>query len=317
MKVRIASKQRAADGIAAFDLVKEDGTALPPFTAGAHIDVFLANGCVRQYSLLGSPADQKRYRIAVLREVNSRGGSRAMHDLNEGDLLEISEPKNHFPLVDDAAHSVLLAGGIGVTPILSMAEQLLHSDASFEFHYCTREPSRAAFLERFSKMDMVDIARVYYDTGSPAQKIDLAAVLANPQSTKHLYVCGPGGFIEAVLNQAKALGWNPDNLHREFFAAPVQSMPSTQTQSFKVVLSSSGQCVDVAEDESVIEALARSGIELPTSCEQGVCGTCLTRIVQGVPDHRDAYLTDKEKEANNQFLPCCSRSKSPVLVLEL
>lgn len=317
MKVRIASKQRAADDIAAFDLVKEDGTALPPFAAGAHIDVFLANGCVRQYSLFGSPADRKQYRIAVLREVNSRGGSRAMHDLNEGELLEIGEPKNHFPLVDDATHSVLLAGGIGVTPILSMAEQLLHSDASFEFHYCTREPSRAAFLERFSQADMADVAHVYYDTAGPAQKIDLAAVLANPKPTTRLYVCGPGGFIEAVLNQAKALGWNADNLHREFFAAPAQSTPGAQTQSFKVVVASSGQCIDVAEDESVIAALARSGVELPTSCEQGVCGTCLTRIVEGVPDHRDAYLTDKEKEANNQFLPCCSRSKSPTLVLDL
>lgn len=315
MKVLLAQKHTAAEDICVFELVSPDGAPLPAFEAGAHIDVNLANGLVRQYSLCNAPGETHRYQIGVLRDPASRGGSTAMHALEPGMALEISAPRNHFALDAKASHSILLAGGIGVTPILCMAEQLAASDASFELHYCTRSPERTAFAERFAAQDLQPRARIYHDVDAPEQRIDLDAVVAAPEAGKHLYVCGPAGFIDAVLTRAKAAGWQDANLHREYFAAAPQ--PAAESGWFKVQIQSTGQIIDVEPEQTITEALSANGVDILTSCEQGVCGTCLTRVISGEPEHRDCYLTDEEHAANDQILPCCSRSRSPLLVLDL
>ncbi|SDP68700.1 vanillate O-demethylase ferredoxin subunit [Ralstonia sp. 25mfcol4.1] len=312
MQVRIASKTAVADGIALFELVAADGNALPPFTAGAHVDVHLGNGLVRQYSLCNDPAETHRYQLGVLRDAASRGGSAAMHALTAGNMLEISAPKNHFPLHADARHSVLLAGGIGVTPILAMAQSLARSGASFEFHYCTRSAASTAFQDRIAGDDLRERTFLYHDD---RQRADLQRLLASPQADTHLYVCGPTGFMAAVLDTARAAGWRESSLHREYFSAP--ETPSSPGGAFQVTVQSTGRVIDIGADETVVQALAEHGVEIQTSCEQGVCGTCLTRVLSGTPDHRDAYLTDEERAANDQFLPCCSRARTGMLVLDL
>ncbi|MNP17333.1 Phthalate dioxygenase reductase [compost metagenome] len=316
MQVKVVRKFEAATDICAFELARPDGGDLPVFSAGAHIDVHLKNGIIRQYSLCNPPADTQRYLIAVLRDANSRGGSVAMHELEEGELLEISEPRNHFPLNADAEHSLLLAGGIGVTPILCMAQELKAKGASFEMHYCARDASRMAFRERLALGDLATRVNLYFDDAGPSARVDLAKLLAHPAPGRHLYVCGPAGFITVVLETAKAAGWDDRCVHREFFAAA--SVPrASQPGSFQIKLSSSGQVIDVTPDQSVVDALLAVGVEVPTSCKQGVCGVCITRVLAGEPDHLDFYLSDDEKALNNQFTPCCSRSKSPLLELDL
>ncbi|MCI3207360.1 MULTISPECIES: PDR/VanB family oxidoreductase [Pandoraea] len=316
MKVRLANKRDVATDICEFELVSVDGSALPAFTAGAHIDVHVADGCVRQYSLCNAPGETHRYCLGVLRDPQSRGGSVGMHALTVGTEIEISAPRNHFPLADSAKHSILLAGGIGVTPILCMAEALAASEASFEVHYCTREPARTAFRDRFAREGIAAKTRLYFD--SEGERADLDAILAQPSGGKHLYVCGPAGFIEAVLARAEAAQWPEGNVHREYFAAPVhESADGEADRAFQVKLHSSGRVIDVPAGETIVAALAAQGVEVQMSCEQGVCGTCLTRVIDGTPDHRDVYLTDDERAANDQILPCCSRSKSAMLVLDL
>lgn len=317
LSVRVARKANEALDIQSFELVDPQGAALPAFTAGAHIDVFLPNGLIRQYSLCNDPGETHRYLIGVLRDPASRGGSEAMHDqVNEGDLLQISAPKNHFPLAEQAQRSLLLAGGIGITPILCMAESLGRQGADFEMHYCTREEARTAFAARLAAAPFASAVQFHFDAGAPDQKLDLPALLAQPRTGTHLYVCGPKGFINAVLDQAKAAGWPAEQLHCEFFAGEeVKALAGDG--SFQVKLASSGKLITVPADTTVVKALGAAGVDVMVSCEQGVCGTCLTKVLEGEVDHRDQYLTPEEQAANDQFLPCCSRAKSPMLVLDL
>jgi vanillate O-demethylase ferredoxin subunit len=315
LQVRVSRKVSEADGISSFELVPTVGTELPAFEAGAHIDVHLKDGLVRQYSLCNPPTERHRYQIAVLRDPSSRGGSTAMHDdIEAGHVITISAPKNHFPL-EPATRSVLFAGGIGVTPILAMAEALSGAGADFEMHYNVRSPERTAFRERIAAAPYADRVHFHYDSGDAAQKLDVASVLGAPKPGTHVYVCGPGGYIDHVLGTASALGWPPAQVHREYFnAVPVDETGDT---AFDVKLASSGQVFTIPVGRTVVEVLEENGVDVPVSCEQGVCGTCLTRVLEGMPDHRDVYLTDEERAANDQFTPCCSRSKSPTLTLDL
>ncbi|WP_313706705.1 PDR/VanB family oxidoreductase [Massilia sp.] len=315
IEVRVASRTCEADGICSYELVRTDGQPLPAFEAGAHVDVHLNDKLVRQYSLCNAPGETHRYLIGVLRDADSRGGSQAMHDhVDTGSVLRISEPKNHFPLVD-AKRTVLLAGGIGVTPILAMAEALAAKGAAFEMHYCARSPEKAAFKERLAGCGFASRVRFHYDSGDAAQKLDLQALLAQPQADTHVYVCGPQGFIDYVMNTAKAQGWPAAQLHVEYFSAA--AVDTSGDGAFEVKLASSGKVVTIPAGKTVIKVLEEQGVVVPYSCEEGVCGTCLTRVLEGVPDHRDMYLTEEEQAANDQFTPCCSRSKTPVLVLDL
>lgn len=319
--VRVVRKRTEAEGICSFELASASGAPLPAFSAGSHVDVHIggaggAGGLTRQYSLCNDPSESHRYLIAVLRESASRGGSAAMHDqVHEGSVLTISPPKNHFALAHDAPRHLLMAGGIGVTPILCMAERLAAVGATFEMHYAARSRSRLAFADRIAGSRFADRVHLHLDDGPAAQRLDLAAVLAAQPPLTHLYVCGPRGFMDAVIAAARAAGWPDGRIHFEFFAADVA--PRCGDGAFEVQLASSGRLIAVKPDQTVIDALAAAGVVVPTSCEQGVCGTCLTRVIDGAPDHRDSYLTPEEQAAGDQFLPCCSRSHSARLVLDL
>jgi vanillate O-demethylase ferredoxin subunit len=317
MTLSVARKWRETPDIFSFELVDPEGRELPPFTAGAHLDIEVAPGLVRQYSLCNDPRSRNHYQIAVLRETPSRGGSTALVDRVEiGHDIRVSEPRNHFALEPSARHSLLLAGGIGITPILCMAERLANTGASFEMHYAARSPDRAAFRERILASPFVDKAQLHFDEGPEQQRLDLEAILANPKPGAHLYVCGPSGLIEAALSIAKARGWPASRVHREFFA-PAAGKLEAEADAFQVKLASSGAVFDIPADKSITQVLAEHGVDVPTSCEQGVCGTCLTRVLEGEPDHRDVYLTAGEQAQNDQMTPCCSRAKTQLLVLDL
>lgn len=313
--VKVINKIREAEGIVSFELAREDGAPLPAFSAGSHIDVHIPGGLVRQYSLCNDASEQHRYRIAVLRDPASRGGSTGMHEaVNEGDNITISSPKNHFPL-QHATQTLLFAGGIGVTPLLCMAQRLHKTGAGFTMHYCTRSEERTAFHTEIRDSAFAGHVQFHFDAGAAEQKLDIKKALGKPDAGKHLYVCGPSGFIDFVINAAKAEGWGSDQIHLEYFGAAPQDTSSDG--SFDVKIASTGNIYTVEAGDNIIQVLRHNGIEILTSCEQGVCGTCITRVLEGEPDHRDMYLTNEEKAANDQFMPCCSRSKSKVLVLDL
>lgn len=315
LQVRIVRRAVEAVDIVSLELAALDGSALPAFSAGSHIDVEIRPGLIRQYSLCNDPSEQHRYLIGVLRDPASRGGSVAVHeDLQEGQVIHISTPRNHFSLAP-ARRSLLFAGGIGVTPILCMAERLAQTGADFEMHYCARSAKRAAFSERIRQSGFADRVHMHYDDCEAEQKLDLSSVLAQADAGTHLYVCGPGGFIEFVTQGARSHGWEPARIHSEYFAG--QTIDTSADQAFNVKLASSGKVVSVPAGQSVVAALRQAGVAIEVSCEQGVCGTCLTRVLDGQPDHRDNYLSEDEKAANDQFLPCCSRARSKLLVLDL
>lgn len=317
MTVQIARKRVVAEDVAVFDLVDPAGGDLPAFSAGSHIDVEISPGLVRQYSLCNPAPDRQRYTIAVLKEAKSRGGSVALHALATGASLKVSEPRNHFGLDGSARRSLLFAGGIGVTPILCMAERLHHIGADFELHYCARSLIRMAFHQELSSSAFAARTHLHLDDGPIGQQLDLDSALQNQaKAGAHLYVCGPAGFIELVLGTARAHGFTDEALHREFFTVDPQEQPEDGS-TFKIQIASTGEILTVASDRSALDVMREHGVPVPASCELGICGTCITKILDGVPDHRDFILSEKEKDAGDQFTPCCSRSKSPVLVLDL
>lgn len=316
LNVKVRARKQEAEGICSFELAHVDAQELPPFSAGAHIDVHVAPGLVRQYSLCGDPAERKFWRIGVLLDPASRGGSSAMHEkFTAGEVLRVSPPKNLFELVDNAAHSVLIAGGIGVTPILAMARQLQRQGRPFELHYCARSPERMAFRDEIRASAFADNARMYFSDASTAP-FDAAAALRDAPAGAHLYVCGPAGFMDHVLTSARSSGWSEERLHREHFSAAAVVDPSGD-QPFRLHLHRTGATLDVPAGVSALQVLLDHGIDVNYSCEAGVCGSCMTSVLEGTPDHRDTCLMDAERAENNVFTPCCSRSKTPTLVLDL
>jgi ferredoxin-NADP reductase len=314
--VQVAGKSFEAASICTLAFVDPLGKPLPPFEAGAHIKVHLNNGMVRQYSLCNDPREKYRYVIGVLRVPASRGGSAAIHeDIEVGDFLEISEPKNHFPLDRSEPRSLLLAGGIGITPIICMAERLVSIGADFELHYCTRSLDRTAFVDRIAQSAYAGRVSHHFSDGPVEQWLDLPAVLDRQPPGTHLYVCGPEGFMDFVISAATQKGWPDHRVHREYFFASTRAPGSAV--AFDVRIASTGKIYRVAEDKSVAEALAEYGVAIPTSCKQGVCGTCMTRVIEGEVDHRDLCLTPEEHAKHDRFTPCCSRAKGALLVVDL
>ena len=309
--VRIEAKTAVAQDVCALTLVAADGGALPAFTAGAHVDVHLPGGLIRQYSLSNDPAETHRYVLGVLREAESRGGSKAVHELVPGQTLQVGAPKNHFPLAAQARRSLLIAGGIGITPILAMARQLASEGAAFEFHYAASSAERMAFRADIEASDWAEVANFHVGP----ERLDVKQLLAAQDGDVHVYVCGPKRLIDAIVDAAQGLGWAAERVHREFFAG-AEAPASGQDRAFDIELRS-GRVITVAADQSAAQALIAAGVPLLTSCEQGVCGTCLTRVLAGQPEHRDLYLTPEEQAANDQFLPCCSRARGYRLVLDL
>ncbi|WP_322469613.1 PDR/VanB family oxidoreductase [Hydrogenophaga sp. SNF1] len=315
LRLRVARKSREAAGVAAFELRSLDGSALPPFTAGAHVDVLLREGLVRQYSLCNAPWERDRYVLGVQRKVDSRGGSVAMHDeVHEGAIVDIGLPRNLFSMAP-AKRSLLFGAGIGITPLLSMAEVLHASGRAFELHYSARSPEQAAFRARLAAAAYADRVRFHFSTGPGANRLELPPLLATPDPEARLYVCGPPGYIGDITDFAAAHGWRADQVCVERFGATTAS--SGGDRAFDVVLARSGRRFTIAPGQAIHEVLLSEGVEVPLSCEQGVCGTCLTRVLSGVPDHRDSFLDASEHARNDCMTVCCSRATSPELLLDL
>lgn len=316
IRLIVAHRRTDAEGVCVFELVHPEGRELPSFTAGSHIEVHLPK-MVRHYSLCNSPSDRSRYVIGVLDQPGGRGGSRWIHErLKIGDEIEVGRPRNFFELNESAPASILIAGGIGVTPLLSMMESLHAIGAEYQFHYFAASDSKMAFKERFQRSDFV--ARTHLHLGYDIQAVEcqLDRVLGSALPDVHVYACGPQGLIDAVRCHAAKHGMSQAQVHFELFGTP----PPLQTEAdrtFRIVIHRTGQSVEIPPGVPVTEALASAGVVIPTSCEAGVCGTCRTRVVEGQPEHRDLYLTPEEQASNQVFLPCCSRSISSVLVIDL
>lgn len=312
LTVRVASCRVAAQDIVAIEFESADGTLLPPFEAGAHVDVQVTGELLRQYSLSNDPAAHGRYRLGVLLDPKSRGGSAAVHaGFHVGQVVEIGRPRNNFPLRLDVAHTVLFAGGIGITPILAMAHTLHAEGRSFELHYCGRSAARLAFLDELHRFG--PRVHVHVDDGPESQHLHIDTVLGAPSPNQHLYVCGPNGFMDFVTHAAQRLRWSEDTVHLERFGAEV----NTDGAPFTVVAARSKVSFEVQPGERIAEKLIEHGIEVRMSCQSGVCGTCVTRVIDGMPDHRDHVQTASEKASNRTITVCCSRSKTRRLVLDI
>lgn len=312
LTVRVAARYQAAQDIVAIEFESVDGMPLPPFEPGAHVDVQVTGELMRQYSLSNNPAAHGRYRLGVLLDPKSRGGSAAVHAaLHVGQVVEIGRPRNNFPLRMDAAHTVLFAGGIGITPMLAMAHALQAATCSFELHYCGRSAARLAFVDELQRFGVN--VHVHADDGPSSQHLHIDTVLADPAPGRHLYVCGPNGFMDFVTNAAQRLGWSEGTVHLERFGAEV----NTDGAPFTVVAARSKVVFDVQPGERIAEKLIEHGIDVRMSCQSGVCGTCITRVIEGMPDHRDYVQTASEKASNRTITVCCSRSKTRQLVLDI
>ncbi|KMO29529.1 PDR/VanB family oxidoreductase [Methylobacterium aquaticum] len=313
LRVEIADRRQAAEDIIVLDLIPVEGTTLPPFEPGAHVDVEIGPDLVRQYSLCGDPSRTDRYRLGILLDPASRGGSAGIHaQFQVGRRVTISAPRNNFPLASAAA-TVLVGGGIGITPLLAMAHHLHAVGLPFRLHYCARARAKAAFLAELAEAPYADSVQLHFDDGGPDQRLDPSRDFPAPSEGAHLYVCGPTGFMDWVIGSATKLGYPDAQVHKEYFGAEVDASGG----AFEVELSRSGRVVPVAAGQSIVAALKTVGMRVEVSCEQGVCGTCLCDVLEGVPDHRDSYLTDDEKGGNDQMMLCCSRAKTPRLVLDL
>ncbi|WP_221797113.1 PDR/VanB family oxidoreductase [Oceanobacter mangrovi] len=322
--VRLQQKTVIATDIVLLTLVRPDHQLMPAFEAGAHVDLHLPNGLIRQYSLCNSPTDRRYYQLGVLLDPHSRGGSAAIHQLPVGADLMLSQPRNLFPL-HDGQHHVLIAGGIGITPILCMAEELQRRGQSFELHYCVRSRDRQAFTELLQQPPLSNSVVLHIDDDPTTEALPLSSLLVHHEH-RQLYVCGPGGLIKAVNASALEAGWPASQIHFEQFAvasagsdaasSSVQGS-TTPNNDFEIVIASSGQVIPVAATQSAANAMQAAGIPVELSCEQGICGSCLTAVVDGLPDHRDYFQSEAEKAANERFTPCCSRSHSRRLVVDL
>lgn len=314
ISVRVAQRRKEAEDIIGLVLKPANGLVLPAYEAGAHIDVKLPNGMIRQYSLCGDSDQAHVYELAILLEPEGRGGSRCVHaQIAQGDVVQISAPRNLF-VVEPSPRALLFAGGIGITPIIAMADSLDRTGRKFALHYCTRTASRAAFSDRIGRSLYAGRVHYHFDD-QPETRLDAAALLATPDAETNLYVCGPNGFMDHVLGAARAAGWPEERLHCERFSAPAPEVGNNR--AFEIELEGSGQVIPVAAGQSALAALAAAGIEIPVSCEQGICGTCLTNVVAGTPDHRDMFLSLAERAANDCFTPCCSRAVTARLVIQL
>ena len=317
-----------AVGIHSYELVDPAGAELPPFTAGAHIDVHLPNGVIRQYSLCNAPSERHRYVIAVLRDEHGRGGSKALHErLSVQDVATFSHPRNNFSLGTPAGKVILLAGGIGVTPLKSMAHALEEAAIPFELHYCARNVGYAAFAAELAGPWQHGVSRLYFDHGNPAEGLDIAALLRTLEPGAHLFCCGPAGFMQACASAAAH--WPAGSVHFEHFKAPESASPAsgpasdptsgpgsgTAPGSFAVKIASSGKVIDVAAGVSIADALNAAGVRIETSCQSGLCGTCKVRYLEGEVDHQDMILDDAEQQ--HYLTACVSRAKSALLVLDL
>jgi vanillate O-demethylase ferredoxin subunit len=309
--LRVHRIEWAAEGILEVELRDPTGGDLPAFDAGAHVDLALPNGISRSYSLANDPAERHRWVLGIGLDPSSRGGSRFVHrDLRVGETLTVVGPRNHFPLDESAAHSVLIAGGIGITPMAAMASRLASLGRSFEFHYAVRDRSRAAFLDRVSAIAPRFALHVDAEAGHP---LDIGGIVAAAPAGAHFYCCGPLPMLAAYEAATETLP--AEQVHLEYFKAkPVEAAAAT---GFEIEIAGTGRVLEVPPEKSIADVLEAAGLKTGISCQEGICGSCEVKVVSGEPDHRDQVLTAAEKAAGKTMMICVSRAKSPRLVIEL
>lgn len=308
-ELRLHTVTFAARDIHLLEFRPPHGELLPLFDAGAHIDLHLPNGLVRQYSLCNAPGERHRYVVAVKRDAHSRGGSQFVHEgLRVGEVLPVGAPRNNFPLVEDAACTVLIAGGIGVTPMVAMVARLRETDRPWQLHYSVRERVDAAFLNSLDGPEL----HLHVDSEHGGKPLAVADIVRGASPGSHLYCCGPAPMLDAF--EAASAHLARDRVHVERFTP---AKPAADAGGFTVKLARRGDSILVAPGQSILTALRGIGLDLPASCEQGICGTCETRVLQGQPDHRDSLLSDEEKVASKVMMICCSGSHGELLVLDL
>lgn len=309
--VTVTEAVDVTDAVKVLRLARSDGSPLPGYPAGAHIDVTGPTGITRPYSLCGPPHDPGAYTIAVKREETSRGGSHALHDKTEpGTELRIGAPRQLFGLDPGATEHHLVAGGIGITPLLPMVEQLAEAGADWQLLYGGRRRASMAFRDRLAELG----DRVAIRPEDEYGLLDLDSVLGEPRPGTLVYCCGPEPLLQAV--ELRCASWPAGSLHLERFKARPGALEGPSS-TFEVVLERSGMTLSVGPDESIVEVIEASGISVETSCREGTCGTCETEVIEGIPDHRDSFLMDDERADNRTMMICCSRSLSPRLVLDL
>lgn len=310
LNLRIKAATWEAPNILSYELRHTDGKKLPAFTAGAHIDLKLPNGLTRSYSLINPESERDRYVIAVQRDRQSRGGSKWLHqNLRAGDILPVNEPRNRFELDESAEKSLFIAGGIGVTPILSMIQRLDAIGRSWELIYCARTRSTTPFLQMLEGDPRV---RFNFDRERGGRMLCIPEAVETVAPGVHLYCCGPAPMLEAFERATSNI--DPKRVHIEYFKA---SEPPASEGGYKVVLARSGRELEIPTGKTILAALSDVGVVSPYSCSEGICGTCETKVLEGIPDHRDRILTEAQRAANKTMMICCSGSKSQKLVLDL
>jgi len=311
-RVVVGEVRDAATGVKRFTLADPRGRPLPRWSPGAHVDL-VAGGFRRKYSLCGSQDDTGSYLIAILREAEGRGGSRHFHDhLRAGDEVHIAGPRNHFRLDEGAGGYRLVAGGIGITPILAMADRLKALGRPYRLHYCGADRAAMTFLDRVRRDHGAALSLHVSDEGS---RMDLAAELADIGAGEQVYACGPERMLDAL--QELARGWPDGTLHVEYFTSAESALDPAREHAFELVLADSDLTVAVAADQTVYDALRSAGIDIQTDCGEGLCGTCEARVIEGEIDHRDRVLTKAERARGDRMMTCCSRAKGRRLVLGL
>lgn len=314
-KLRVKRISYEAENINSYELVLPEGGDLAPFTAGSHIDLHLQNGMIRSYSLVNDQDERHRYVIAINKDASGRGGSSFIHNtIRAGDLVTASAPRNNFALHEEAEHSLLIAGGIGITPLMSMIRRLEALERPWKLSYAARTRRAAAFLDDLDAIrpDVHLNLHLDFDDERGGQLFDLATIVAGAPAHAHLYCCGPVPMLEA-FEKATATR-SADHVHVEYFQA--KEGPS-QDGGFEVRLVRSNRTIAVEPGKTILDAVLDAGVSANYSCSEGVCGTCETRVIEGIPDHRDVFLSPEEQAANKTIMICCSGSKSGTLVLDL
>lgn len=315
--VRVVAIHYEAADIVSFFLERPDRSPLWPVEPGSHVDVHLPNGMMRSYSLSNHDGRSERYRLTVARDLNSKGGSTFLHDsIRAGQMVEISAPRNNFPLFEAANLTVMVAGGIGVTPFLPMMERLNALGRKWRIHYCVRTRERAALLGEIEKLAEAGLGELVanYDEEPGGAMLDLKGVASTLGVSDHIYCCGPIGMLDAFRKACSAQGIEDDRVHFEYFSSATESATDG---GYDIILDASKRTVRVCEGQTMLQALLDAGLNIPYSCEEGVCGACETRVLAGTPDHRDMILSDRERAENRTMMVCCSGSKSPTITLDL
>jgi tetrachlorobenzoquinone reductase len=317
IQAKVVALRLEAEGIIGIELRAADGSLLPPFEPGAHIDVHLPDEKTRQYSLCNDASDTSKYCLGVGRSATSRGGSAYLHDkLRLGDVLTISEPRTLFSLSSEAKRHRFIAGGIGITPILAMIRWCVRRQVPWELHYCVRSRAHAAYLDELRAFDG-HVSLYADDEEALRAPRDVSVMMQEVGEDEHIYCCGPGGLMDAVSAHVRHAGLAAEQIHFERFSAPAVAQDAQDNGAFAVVLAKQGLRCIVEPHESILECLERHGVPVVSSCREGLCRSCEVPLLAGEADHRDYVLGDDEQQANRSLMICVSRARSSELLLDL